>query len=166
MCGLKLFFQLANNRPWEPSIIPGRSSKSFGTLSAQEKKPNIFILAANEDIRNHVLELCEKNNYHPALATDLDELVRQAKRPQSVIVLLDYEMVSTYGARIYSRINVACPKCSVILLCDQAHRELIKEAMELGAYASILAPYEEWEVLTMIRNILTGKKKKRPKKSR
>ena len=123
-------------------------------------------MAANEDIRNHVVEVCEKNNYHPALATDLEELVRKTKRPRSVIVLLDYEMVNTYGARIYSRINVACPECSVILLCDQANRELIKEAMELGAYASILAPYEEWEVLSMIRNILTGKKKKRTKKSR
>ena len=157
---------MANRRPWESSITPGRSSKSFGTLSVQEKKPNIFILAANGDIRNHVVEVCEKNNYHPALATDLEELVRKTKRPRSVIVLLDYEMVNTYGARIYSRINVACPECSVILLCDQANRDLIKEAMELGAYASILAPYEEWEVLSMIRNILTGKKKKRTKKSR
>jgi DNA-binding NtrC family response regulator len=151
---------------WEPTITLGRSSKSFGTLSAQEKKPNIFILAANDGVRNHVLEICEKNNYHPAVATDLEQLVRQTKRPRSVIVLLDYETVNTYGARIYSRLNVACPECSVILLCDQTNRELIKEAMELGAYASILAPYEEWEVLTMIRNILTGKKKRRAKKSR
>ena len=156
---------VANSRPWGSSITPGRSSRSFGTLSAQEKKANIFILAANDDLRNHVLEICEKNNYHAAVATDLEELVRKTKRPGGVIVLLDYEMVNTYGARIYSRINVACPKCSVILLCDQAHRELIKEAMELGAFASILAPYEEWEVLTMIRNILTRKKKRRPKKS-
>jgi DNA-binding NtrC family response regulator len=156
----------ANRRPWGPGLRPGRSSKSFDTLSAQEKKTNIFILAANDHIRNHVLEVCEKNNYYPAVATDLEELVRQTKRPWSVIVLLDHEMVNTYGARIYSRINVACPDCSVILLCDQANRELIKEAMELGAYASILAPYEEWELLTMIRNILTGKKKRRPKRSR
>jgi DNA-binding NtrC family response regulator len=134
-------------------------------LSAQEKKPNIFILAANEDLRNHVLEVCEKNNYHPAVVADLEELVRKTKRPRNVIVLLDYEMVNTYGTRIYSRINVACPKCSVILLCDQANRELIREAIELGAYASILAPYEEWELLTVIRSILTGKKKRRPKKS-
>ena len=133
-------------------------------MSAQEKKPNILILAANEDIRNHVLEVCEKNNYHAAVVTDLEELVRHTKRPRSVIVLLDYETVNTYGARIYSRLNVSCPACSVILLCDQANRELIREAMELGAYASILAPYEEWEVLTMIRNILTGKKKRRSKK--
>ncbi len=166
MCGLRLFFSLANTRPWEQGITPGRSSKSFGTLSAQEKKPNIFILAAKEDIRNHVLSICEKNNYRPVVATDLEDLVRQTKRPRSVIVLLDYEMVNTYGARIYSRINVACPECSVILLCDQAYRELIKEAMELGAFASILAPYEEWEVLTMIRNIFTGKKKRRSTKSR
>ena len=77
----------------------------------------------------------------------------------SSIVFVDYEVVNTYGARMYSRINVACPSCDVILLCDQAHRKFIKEAMELGAYASILAPYEEWEVLTIIMNILTGKKK-------
>ena len=157
---------MANSRPWKVSIRPGRSSKSFGTLSAQDKKPNIFILAANEDVRNHILEICEKNNYHAVVATDLEDLVRQTKRPRSVIVLLDYEMVTSYGARIYSRINVGCPECSVILLCDQANREFIKEAMELGAYASILAPYEEWEVLTMIRNIITGKKRRRAKKSR
>ena len=112
------------------------------------------------------MELCEKNNYRSLINADLEELTERTKRRRSAIVLIDYEVVKTYGARIYSRINVACPKCSVILLCDQANRELIKEAMELGAYASILAPYEEWEVLTMIRNILTGKKKKRPKKSR
>jgi hypothetical protein len=43
---------------------------------------------------------------------------------------------------------------------------LIKEAMELGVYACILSPFEEWEVLTMIRNVLTVKKKRRPKKPR
>ncbi len=121
---------------------------------------------AKEDVRNHILKLCEKNNYHPILATDLEELVRKTLRTSSAIVLLDYEVINTYGARTYSRINVACPDCNIILLCDQAHRKLIKEAMELGAYASILEPYEEWEVLTMIRNILTKKKKQRPNKSR
>ena len=123
-------------------------------------------MVANDEVRNHIMELCEKNNYRSLINADLEELTERTKRRRSAIVLIDYEVVKTYGARIYSRINVACPKCSVILLCDQANRELIKEAMELGAYASILAPYEEWEVLTMIRNILTGKKKKRPKKSR
>jgi DNA-binding NtrC family response regulator len=140
--------------------------KSLKTLSSPERQTDVFLLVANDDIRHYIRELCEKNNYHPLITVDLEELAKKTKRIRSAIVFIDYEMVNTYGARMYSRINVACPGCDVILLCDQAHREFIKEAMELGAYASILAPYEEWEVLTMIRNILTAKRKRRPKKSR
>jgi AmiR/NasT family two-component response regulator len=72
--------------------------------------------------------------------------------------MMDYEVVKSYGARIYSRINVACPDCNVILLFGQDHRDVIKEAVEHGVYACILPPYEEWEVLTIIRNIIAKKK--------
>jgi hypothetical protein len=125
--------------------------KNLKTLSSHERQTAVFLLVANDDIRHYISELCEKNNYHPLITVDLEELAKKTKRMHSSIVFVDYEVVNTYGARMYSRINVACPSCDV---------------MELGAYASILAPYEEWEVLTIIRNILTGKKKKRPRKSR
>jgi hypothetical protein len=36
--------------------------------------------------------------------------------------------------------------------------------VEHGVYACILAPYEEWEVLTMIRNIIAKKKLRGRKK--
>ena len=144
----------------------GRHLKSLKTLSSPERQTDIFLLIASDDIRNYILELCKKNNYLPLVAASLEELVKTTKGMRSAIVFVDYEVVNTYGARMYSRINVACPGCDVILLSDKAHRKFIKEAMELGAYASILAPYEEWEVLTMIRNILTVKRKRRPNKSR
>ena len=140
--------------------------KRFKTLSSPESAIDVLVWVANEDIRNHIIGLCQKNNFHSLLTTDLEELAETTKRMHWAIVFIDYQVVNTYGARIYSRINVSCPECSVILLCDRAHRDLIKEAMELGVYACILAPYEEWEVLTMVRNILTGKKKRRPKRSR
>ena len=41
-----------------------------------------------------------------------------------------------------------------MLLCDkghQEHRDLIKEAMDLGIYACLLAPVADWEVLAMVR---------------
>jgi DNA-binding NarL/FixJ family response regulator len=83
---------------------------------------------------------------------------------RSAIVIMDFEVVNTCGVRIYSRINVACPGCNAILLCDQDHRDLIKEAVEHGVYACILAPYEEWEVMTMIRNIIAKNKLQDQKK--
>ena len=140
--------------------------KSLKTLSARESQIDAFVLVANDHIRSYILELCEKNNYRSLITTDLEELVEETKRIQRAIVFIDYQLVNTYGTRLYSRINVACPDCSVILLCDQAHRDLIKEAMELGVYACILSPFEEWEVLTIIRNILAKKKPQVRKKSK
>jgi DNA-binding NarL/FixJ family response regulator len=98
------------------------------------------------------------------IGADLEELIKRFKTRHSGIVIMDYEVVKSYGARIYSRINVACPGCNVIMLCDQDHRDFIKEAVEHGVYACILAPYEEWELLTMIRNIIAKKKLRGRKK--
>ena len=134
-------------------------------MNGYTKQIPILVLIANEKIRSYVLGLCKKNNYHPLIGTDLEELIKRFETRRSSIVMMDYEVVKSYGARIYSRINVACPGCNVILFCDQDHRDLIKEAVEHGVYACILAPYEEWEVLTMIRNIIAKNKLKEQKKS-
>lgn len=133
-------------------------------MNGYTKQIPILVLIANEKIRSYILGLCKRNNFHPLIGADLEELINSFKTRHSSIVMLDYEVVKSYGARIYSRINVACPGCNAILLCDQDHRDLIKEAVEHGVYACILAPYEEWEVLTMIRNIIAKKKLRGQKK--
>ena len=121
-------------------------------------------MITNEKIRSYIIDICKRNNLHPLISADLEELVKKIKKMRSAIVIMDYEVVNSYGTRIYSRINVACPGCKAIMLCDQDHRDLIKEAVEHGVYACILAPYEEWEVMTMIRNIIAKKKLKERKK--
>ena len=118
----------------------------------------IFILIANEKLKSYIADLCKKNNFRPFMGADLEELVKKIKKRRSAVVVMDYEVVNAYGARIYSRINVACPGCNLLLLCDQDHRDLIKEAVEHDVYACILPPYEEWEVLMMIRNIIAKEK--------
>ena len=133
-------------------------------MNGHTNKIPILLLIANEKLRNYILGLCKRNNLHPLIGADLEELIKKSKTRQSGIVMMDYEVVKSYGARIYSRINVACPGCNAILLCDQDHRDLIKEAVEHGVYACILTPYEEWEVLTMIRNIIAKKKLRGRKK--
>jgi DNA-binding NarL/FixJ family response regulator len=133
-------------------------------LNSQNKHTVILLLLANEGIRSYILSLCKKNDYDYIVVVDPEDLIETIKRLGGAIAFMDHEAVNIYGARIYSRINVTCPGCNVILLSDQDHKNLIKEAMELGVYACILAPYEEWEVLTMIRNILTKRKLRKQKK--
>ena len=127
-------------------------------MNGYTKQIPILVLIANKKIRSYIIGLCKKNNLKPLIGADLEELVEKIKKMRSAIVIMDFEVVNTYGVRIYSRINVACPGCNAILLCDHDHRGLIKQAVELGVYACILEPYEEWEVLTMIRNIIAKNK--------
>jgi DNA-binding NtrC family response regulator len=133
-------------------------------LNGYSQKIPVFILIANEKLKSYIIDLCKRNNFRPFMGADLEELVKQLKKRPSAVVVMDYEVVNSYGARIYSRINVACPGCNVLLLCDQDQRDLIKEAVEHDVYACILPPYEEWEVLTMIRNIIAKVKLQDQKK--
>jgi DNA-binding NtrC family response regulator len=133
-------------------------------LNAYIQKIPIFVLIANEKLKNYVTDLCKRNNFRAFLGADLEELVKKIKKRRSAIVVMDYEVVNAYGARVYSRINVACPGCNLLLLCDQDHRDFIKEAVAHDVYACILPPYEEWEVLTMIRNIIAKEKLQNQKK--
>ena len=132
-------------------------------MNGYTKKIPILLLIANDKVRSYVSGLCKRNNFDPLIGADLEELIERFKTRHSGVVIMDFEVVKSYGARIYSRINVACPGCNAILLCDQDHRDLIKEAVEHGVYACILSPYEEWEVLTMIRNIIAKNKLKEQK---
>ena len=133
-------------------------------MNGYTKQNPILVLITSEKIRSYIIEICKRNNLYPLISADLEELVKKIKKMHSAIVMVDYEVVTSYGRRIYSIINVACPGCKCIMLCDQDHRDFIKEAVEHGVYACILAPYEEWEVLTMIRSIIAKNKLQDQKK--
>ena len=41
----------------------------------------------------------------------------------------------------------------MILLCDKSretNRQILQEVMQMGVYACLIPPYEDWEVLTMV----------------
>jgi DNA-binding NtrC family response regulator len=113
------------------------------------------LLIANEKIRGHLFELLQRNRYQPRVRAGLDELLIAIKGTRNVIVFLDSEAVAIHGVGIYSKIKAAAAGSRIILLCDQPHRDLIQEAMEHGSYGCILEPYAEWELLTIVRHILS-----------
>jgi DNA-binding response OmpR family regulator len=128
------------------------------------KDIGLFLLVGNDETRDYMVTLLREHNYSPLVVSDPGEMMQALKEHQHATVLLDCEEVSLYGPGIYSKIKVACQSCRIVLLCDKSHknhRDIIKEAMEIGIYACLLAPFEGWEVLTMVRH---GQAKKPIKK--
>jgi len=122
----------------------------------KHKPTPIMLLVGNGRTRDYLSSLLSENNYFPLLMTEPEELLRSLKGEEFAIILIDCSAVSSFGTRLLSKIKVACRLCRIIIfcdkehLCDKRHRELIKEIMAIGVYACILAPYKEWEVLSMV----------------
>jgi DNA-binding NtrC family response regulator len=119
----------------------------------------IFLMIADEDIRILISDMLHDNNFSPKIMGDLDELLQEMHDLQFGIVILDCNAVARYGLGIYSKIKVGCQNCRIILCYDKVHfrnkrhKDIVQAAMEVGVYGCIMAPYEEWEVIAMIRHI-------------
>jgi PleD family two-component response regulator len=151
-----IFAELLQDRQKITGRLTHRKRKAAkGRAIAKNKPTPIMLLVADSQTREHLSNLLVENNYYPLLMTDPEKLLQSLKEKQFAIVLIDCHAVSSFGTRILSKIKVACRLCRIIIfcdkkhLCDKVHRELIKEVLNIGVYACILAPYKEWEVLSM-----------------
>jgi DNA-binding NtrC family response regulator len=115
---------------------------------------DLFLLVADSQPREFLVNFLEAQGYAPRVLEHPGEMVKTLKRTQQATVFVDCLIVGTYGPGLYAKIKVACPGSRIVLLCDKSHhehRDLVKEAMELGIYACLLAPFAEWEILAMVR---------------
>jgi DNA-binding NtrC family response regulator len=128
-------------------------------MISRSKNTPLLLMVSNGQTRNYLLNLLQENDFHPITMLDPSELLQALKKQHFAIIFVDCKSVTLYGAGIYAKIKVACPRCKIILFGDRSHlsnksyRNLIKEAMDLGVYGCILSPYEEWEVLSMVKHI-------------
>lgn len=152
-----LFAEFFQNRQGIYDKLAELKRQNPGRKPTAKYKPTpILLLVGNGRTRDYLSSLLSENNYSPLLMTDPEELLRSLKGKEFAIILIDCRAVSSFGTRILSKIKVSCRHCRIIIfcdkehLCDQRHRELIKESLAIGVYACILAPYKEWEVLSMV----------------
>ncbi len=117
--------------------------------------PALLLWVADGQARDSLVRLLEAHEYAPRLVANPPEALQALKGQDQATIFVDCRTVSTYGPGLYAKLKVACPRGRVVLLCDKAHlehRDIVKEAMDLGIYACLLAPFADWEVLAMVRH--------------
>jgi DNA-binding NtrC family response regulator len=122
----------------------------------------------NETIRQHLLDILKRNQFKPVVIANPGELAAELKERTSRVIFIDYEAETQYGPAIIMNIKAASKEGGIIFLYDKDHRNLIQEVMQLGVYGCIVAPYDEWEILTMVKHLLakkTAKPDRRRKKT-
>lgn len=134
-------------------------------MASHSESSILHLLVYNEKTRTQISTVLKRHNYLVSTASGLDDLLEQLVGKADDVVLVDSEAVVACSPRIYSEIKAVCQACRFILLFDQTHRAMIKEAMDLGVYGCIMEPYPDWEILTMVKHVLADLQPARKRKT-
>jgi len=118
-----------------------------------KEQPAVVILVLHEPLRKSLVDLLQENGFAPRVAANPQEVIRLLRKKKCATVFVDYEALKMYHPGTCAKFKVACQYCRIILLCDksqESHRKIIRDAMEIGIYACLLPPYEDWEILSMV----------------
>lgn len=124
-------------------------------MTSPVKPKSICLLVLNDVIRQHVLDILERNHYKPIVISNPAELAAQLTERPCPVIFIDWEAETQFGPAIIMNIKAASRESGIIFLYDKDHRNLIREVMHLGVYGCVLAPYDEWEILTLVKHLLT-----------
>lgn len=124
-------------------------------MNTPETDQVILLLVGHQETRDSLLKFLQEQDYHPQVMHTQKEMLQALKGLEQGTIFVDCQTIALYGPGLFAKIKVACPPCRVVLLCDRSHgehKDLVKEAVDLGVFACLLAPFTEWEILTMVRS--------------
>jgi len=144
--------------PLTPEFSGGAPLRPQSRMDIKEhlpikEQPAVVILVLHEPLRKSLVDLLQENGFAPRVAANPQEVIRLLRKKKCATVFVDYEALKMYHPGTCAKFKVACQYCRIILLCDksqESHRKIIRDAMEIGIYACLLPPYEDWEILSMV----------------
>ena len=122
-----------------------------------KNKKTIFIVEDDLLSAEYLKEFLEKENYHILDIVDTgEEAIEKCKVLKPDILLMDIMLKGTMsGSEAAIEIKYAHPECKIIFLTAFADTEMIEYAVDAKAYAYLMKPYREKEILATIKVVMT-----------
>lgn len=125
----------------------------------------IKILIADDitETRENIKRLLyfEKDMMVVGEASDGDEAIRQTKKLNPDIVLMDVNMPTLDGITATQEISLKYPKTAIIIMSVQGEQEYLKKAMGAGAREYMVKPFGTDELVDTIRKVCEFEKRRR-----
>lgn len=115
----------------------------------------IFLLLRSPDVIDHFKKLFHKMNRNAFFYESAHELFERIVNHKKAIIFVEDIISQEEGFEFYRTILEKCPWAKIILVCKRDRRNLIKDVIEKGGYASILEPYDPWEVAIIVKHLLS-----------
>ncbi len=128
----------------------------FWTRNGLQMKNNPRILVVDDDahLRKTLSDILRVKGYTVVVAADGEAAIVEVRRATVNVVLIDLKLPDMSGIEVMERIKAASPHTEALILTGNASLESAVGAINKGAYAYLLKPYEIESLLLHIHHAL------------
>ena len=118
------------------------------------KQGEILVVDDQPGILETLSDILEAKGYGVATASDGFTAIRKAKEKKFDLILMDIKMPGINGVQTFREIKKIAPATAVVMMTAYAVEDLIREAIEEGAYTVVYKPFDTQKVIQTIEQVL------------
>lgn len=121
----------------------------------EERKIKILIADDEEGLRLSMAGILEMEGYQVTEVDNGSKAIEEVKKGSYDIAFLDIKMPGLNGVESFKEIKKISPETVVIMMTAFAVNDLIKEAINEGAYACLSKPFDMEKIMATIKEVST-----------
>ena len=118
----------------------------------------ILVVDASFDDRETLKQILEGKGYRVATAREGAEAIEMVKSQHFDIIFLEVRLPDITGVETFERVKEIDPQATVIMMTGYTEEDLVKRAINQGAYTCIYKPFDIEKVIALVENIAKERK--------
>lgn len=117
-------------------------------------KPRILVVDDEPGMRITLEGIIEDEGYDVAGVENGYEALAEVQKKSYDLIFMDIKMPGMNGVETYREIKKASPRSVVVMMTGFSVEELVKEALQEGAYGVIYKPYSMEQIIDIMQTVL------------
>ena len=120
-------------------------------------KTNILVVDDIRSIRVTLGGILEDKGHNVVMVENGYQAIEAVKKTLFDVIFIDIKMPGINGVQTFREIKKIDPKAVVIMMTAYSVEDLLKEALEEGAYATVYKPFDVDKIIAVIEEVLHEK---------
>jgi DNA-binding NtrC family response regulator len=120
-------------------------------------KTNILVVDDLQSIRLTLGGILEDEGYNVVTVENGYQAIEAVRKTHFDVIFMDIKMPGINGVQTFREVKKIDPKATVIMMTAYSVEDLVKEALEEGAYTVIYKPFDIDRVIALIEELLREK---------
>ena len=120
-------------------------------------KTNILVVDDVRSMRVTLGGILEDKGHNVVMAEDGYQAIEAVKNNTFDVIFIDIKMPGINGVQTFREIKKIDNKAVVIMMTAYSVEDLLKEAVEEGAYATVYKPFDLEKIIAVIEKVYKGK---------